>query len=139
MAKAIFAAGCFWGIQKSFSQLKGVLDTVAGYTGGHSENPTYREVCSGTTGHSEAVAVEFDPRKISFYELLEVFWKIHDPGQQKKPQYKSAIFFVGDEQKKIAEAFKKQLIDQGKDIKTDILPAGVFYPAEEYHQHYLDR
>jgi peptide-methionine (S)-S-oxide reductase len=142
--KATFAAGCFWGIEEVFRQTPGVLSTRVGYTGGHTTNPTYREVCSDQTGHAEAVEVEFDPEKISYKTLLDLFWNNHNPttlnrqGPDIGSQYRSAIFFHQPEQEKLAIETKNQLAEQlGKEIVTEILPAKIFYPAEEYHQQYL--
>jgi peptide-methionine (S)-S-oxide reductase len=144
--KAIFAAGCFWGVEELFRQLPGVVETTVGYIGGTTENPTYEEVCSHTTGHAEAVEVEYDPEKITYEDLLKVFWKGHNPtslnrqGADVGPQYRSAIFYLDDDQRKIAEASKEALIarrEYAEPIKTEITEAGPFYPAEEYHQKYF--
>ncbi len=141
--KATFAAGCFWGVQAAFDATPGVLQTAAGYTGGHVANPTYRQVCSHTTGHAEAVEVEFDSGKVSYKDLLALFWKIHDPrqadgqGPDLGDNYRSAIFTHGDAQQREAEASKAAQAVPGKPpIVTEIVPAGPFYPAEDYHQHY---
>jgi len=150
MQKATFSAGCFWGVQSSFEQLigKGVISTRVGYTGGSVVNPTYEDVSSGKTGHAESVEVIFDPDKISYYELLKYFWNIHDPttsdrqGYDIGPQYRSAVFFHNTQQKKIAEKYKKELANANKfknGIVTEIVPAFVFYPAEEYHQNYYKK
>ena len=145
---ATFAAGCFWGIEAAFRKLKGVLSTTVGYTGGHYENPSYKDVCSGTTGHAEAVLVEFDSSKISYSNLLKVFWSIHDPtlvnrqGPDVGTQYRSAIFYHSSQQKAQAEASKIKLEKSGKLMKpiaTEIAAAGRFYHAEEYHQRYLEK
>lgn len=140
---ATFAAGCFWGVQAAFDQTHGVLKTTAGYTGGHAPNPTYEQVCSHTTGHAEAVEVEFDPAVVSYANLLDLFWKIHDPrqvggqGPDMGDNYRSAIFTHSLGQKTQAEASKAALAAPGKPpITTEITPAGPFYPAEAYHQHY---
>lgn len=142
---ATFAGGCFWCMESAFEELPGVIEAVSGYTGGHKENPTYEEVCSGTTGHLEAVKVTYDPQKISYQELLEVFWKNIDPtdpeGQfvDRGSQYRTAIFYHNEEQKKLAEESKRKLEELGKfskPIVTEIRPASTFYPAEEYHQNY---
>lgn len=144
--KAIFAAGCFWGIESGFSQLEGVTSTEVGYIGGSTDNPTYKDVCAGTTNHAEAVLVEYDSDKISFDELLNVFWEIHDPTQLNRQgpdvgtQYRSAIFCLNEEQKDRAEASKKEVGESGrfsKKIVTEIVPADLFWKAEEYHQKYL--
>jgi len=141
--KATFAAGCFWGVQAAFDETKGVLKTRAGYTGGHVTDPTYEQVCSHTTGHAEAVEVEYDPAVVSYQQLLELFWKVHDPRQKNRQgpdigdNYRSAIFTHTPEQKAAAEASKAELDAKGKGpIATEIVQATEFYPAEAYHQHY---
>jgi len=143
--KATFAAGCFWCVEPSFSKIKGVTSTMAGYTGGRLENPTYEDVCTGQTGHAEAVQVEYDPSVASYDELLEVFWSSHDPttlnrqGPDVGEQYRSAIFFHSAEQEAAAKASKERLQNSGmyeKNIVTQIVPASAFYKAEEYHQKY---
>lgn len=148
MAKATFAAGCFWGVEDAFRQLKGVTSTTVGYTGGAKVNPTYKEVCTGTTGHAEAVEVEFNPEEISYLELLATFWKSHDPTQMNRQgpdfgtQYRSAIFFHDAEQEKEARDSKAILEKEGifkRPIVTQIQQAPVFYPAEEYHQQYFEK
>jgi len=148
MEKATFAAGCFWGIEAAFRQVKGVLSTAVGYTGGTTENPTYRDVCTHRTGHAEAVLVEFDPSVVPYDELLDVFWSIHDPttlnrqGPDFGSQYRSAIFYHNEEQKAAAVASKERLEKSGKyrnSIVTEITPASEFYMAEEYHQQYLEK
>ncbi len=144
--KAIFAAGCFWGVEEAFRILNGVVSTRAGYTGGTLENPGYYDVATGDTGHVESVEITFDPSLISFKDLLNVFWNIHDPttkdrqGPDIGSQYRSAIFYLGEDQKRIAwksleeqEAFGRF----GDSIKTEIVPASKFYPAEEHHQKYF--
>jgi len=142
---ATLAAGCFWCVEAIFEQQPGVLKVTSGYTGGTVPNPTYEQVCSHGTGHAEATEIVFDPSKTSFEKLLEVFWHAHDPttlnrqGNDVGDQYRSAIFYHGAEQKKIAEASRDALAKSGayKDpIVTEIVPAGVFYPAENYHQEY---
>jgi len=146
--KAIFAAGCFWGVESAFRKQAGVVSTEAGYAGGNSANPTYEEVCSGTTGHAEAVLVEFDPARVSYDELLGLFWSIHDPttpnrqGPDVGTQYRSAIFFLDPGQEAAALASKKKLGGSGHyrgNIVTEIRPAGEFYRAEEYHQQYNEK
>lgn len=146
--KATFAAGCFWGVEAAFRQIKGVLSTRVGYAGGSFENPTYRDVCSGTTGHAEAVEVGYDPSKVSYEDLLTVFWENHNPttlnrqGPDVGTQYRSAIFFHNPEQEAAARASKEELQKSGKysrDIVTEITPASEFYVAEEYHQQYLEK
>ena len=146
--KATFAAGCFWGIEETFRQVEGVTGTAVGYTGGHSDNPTYEGVCSGRTGHAEAVQVEFNPQKVSYEELLKVFWDCHDPttpdrqGWDMGTQYRSAIFYHTPEQKEAAEESMRQLQESGEydaPIVTQIVPAATFWRAEEYHQRYLQK
>lgn len=148
MAKATFAAGCFWGVEVTFRQLPGVLSTRVGYTGGNFANPTYQDVCTDRTGHAEAVEVEFDPAKISYEKLLDVFWENHDPTQLNRQgpdvgtQYRSAIFFHSPEQAAIARASKEQLEKShrfSRPIATQILPATEFFQAEDYHQQYLEK
>ena len=142
----IFAAGCFWGVQMAFDKFDGVISTTAGYTGGHFKNPGYEDVCSGKTGHVEAVQVIFNPKQISYEKLLEIFWKIHDPTQINRQgpdvgsQYRTAIFYTNEKQKKLAEESKKQHQKKirGK-IVTEIRKASTFYPAEAYHQKYYLR
>ncbi len=146
--KALFAGGCFWCMEKPFESLKGVKEVIPGYTGGDKENPTYNEVCSGNTGHREAVLVLYDPKEITYRELLEVFWKQIDPtdsgGQfaDRGSQYKTAIFYYNEEQRRLSEESKRILQESGifkKPIVTEILPAKAFYPAEEYHQDYYKK
>jgi peptide-methionine (S)-S-oxide reductase len=148
MAKATFAAGCFWGVEATFRQLPGVISTRVGYTGGRTENPTYKDVCTDTTGHAEAVQVEFDPAKISYDKLLDVFWENHDPTQLNRQgpdwgkQYRSAIFFHSPEQEAEAKGSKAKLEAAhrfSKPIVTQIVPAVEFYEAEDYHQQYLEK
>lgn len=145
---ATVAAGCFWGVEAAFRQLDGVVSTVVGYTGGTTLNPSYEEVCTGTTGHAEAVQVRYDPAEISYEELLDVFWHIHDPTQLNRQgpdvgsQYRSAIFYHDQEQHRAAERSKRQLQQSGRldgDVVTEIVPATPFYPAEEYHQRYHEK
>ena len=141
--KATFAAGCFWGPEEAFRILPGVIETRVGYTGGHIPNPSYEHVCTGTTGHAEAVEIIFDPTHISYEDLLQKFWTIHDPTQMNRQgpdignQYRSAIFYHTDEQKEIAEQSKDEHIANGKAVVTEITPASEFFPAEEYHQKYI--
>lgn len=148
MEKATFAAGCFWHVEEAFRHIKGVLSTTVGYTGGTTKNPTYEDVCTDTTGHAEVVEVTFDPNKVSYEELLTVFWDVHDPTTKNRQgpdignQYRSAIFYHTKEQKKQAEQSKKNLEKTGKykkKIVTEITQATTFYPAEEYHQQYLQK
>lgn len=142
--KATFAAGCFWSIQETYRKIPGVISTSAGYTGGAVDAPTYQQVCSDTTGHAEAVQITYDPEKVSYEQLLAVFWKIHDPttlnrqGPDVGTQYRSAIFYHSDSQKELAEA-SKQKLSVRRNIVTQILPATQFYDAEEYHQLYLQK
>lgn len=145
---ATVAAGCFWSVEAAFCQLDGVVSTVVGYTGGTTLNPSYEEVCTGTTGHAEAVQVRYDPAEISYEELLDVFWHIHDPTQLNRQgpdvgsQYRSAIFYHDQEQHRAAERSKRQLQQSGRldgDVVTEIVPATPFYPAEEYHQRYHEK
>jgi peptide-methionine (S)-S-oxide reductase len=148
MAKATFAAGCFWGVEATYRQLPGVISTRVGYTGGNSPNPTYKEVCTDTTGHAEAVEVDYDPAKLSYGKLLEVFWENHDPTQLNRQgpdwgkQYRSAIFFHSPEQETAAKTSKEQLEKSrrfSKPIVTQIVPAVTFFEAEDYHQQYLEK
>ena len=146
--KATFGAGCFWHVEDLLAKTKGVTSTKVGYTGGQLPNPTYEEVCTDKTGHAEAVEVEYDPNEISFEELLDVFWNNHNPttlnrqGPDVGIQCRSAIFYHDDEQKQIAEKSKNDLDKSGKfpnPIVTQIIPAPVFYKAEEYHQKYFKK
>ncbi|MEB3830468.1 peptide-methionine (S)-S-oxide reductase MsrA [Phormidium sp. CCY1219] len=148
MEKATFAAGCFWGVEERFRQVEGVISTAVGYTGGHFPNPCYLDVCARITGHAEAVRVEYDPQRISYEELLEVFWASHDPtqlnrqGPDRGEQYRSAIFYHSPAQEKAARSAKQKLQLSGKydkDIVTEIKPASEFWMAEEYHQQYVDK
>ena len=146
--KATFGAGCFWGVEAKFRSIKGVVDTKVGYMGGKKENPTYEDVCRDDTGHAEVCQVEFDPKKVSYEDLLKTFWNLHDPTQLNRQgpdvgaQYRSAVFYNSDAQKKSAEKLKLELEKfrqlKGK-IMTEIVPAGKFYMAEEYHQKYLEK
>lgn len=146
MEKATFGAGCFWGVEDSFQKIKGVVSTRVGYMGGTLKNPTYKDVCTDKTGHIEVVQMTYDPSIISYEKLLEIFWSIHDPTQLDRQgpdigtQYRSVIFYHTKEQKKIAEKSKqKQSKIIKKEIVTEITPAKEFYPAEEYHQKYLEK
>ncbi len=143
---AIFAAGCFWGVESAFRQVPGVLEAVSGYTGGTLANPTYRQVCSDTTGHAEAVRVTFDPQQVSYEKLLEIFWQIHDPttlnrqGPDSGSQYRSAIFVQNDEQRRLAKAsLAREQQNYSAPIVTQIADAAAFYPAEDYHQRYFEK
>ena len=145
MQKATFAAGCFWGVEATFRQIPGVISTRVGYIGGKTENPTYKEVCTDRTGHAEAVEVEFDPSKVAYNDLLQVFWENHDATQVNRQgpdwgtQYRTAIFYHSPEQQAQAEASKQALEKShryAKPIATQIVPAVTFYPAEDYHQDY---
>jgi peptide-methionine (S)-S-oxide reductase len=145
---ATFGAGCFWGVEAMFRKLPGVTSTRVGYTGGRTENPNYREVCSGRTGHAEAVEVTYDPERIPYAEILRVFWENHDPttpnrqGPDVGEQYRSAIFFHTREQEAEARASMDRLEAERRfrrPIVTQIVPSAVFYPAEEYHQQYLEK
>lgn len=144
---ATLANGCFWCTEAIFEQLDGVISAVSGYTGGQTENPTYKEVCTGETGHAEALQIVYDPAKISFDELLEVFWETHDPttlnrqGNDIGTQYRSGVFYHNQEQKEKAEKYKAELDKSGafdKPIVTEITPFTTFYPAENYHQEYFE-
>ena len=148
MEKATFAAGCFWGVEAAFRQTPGVLETEVGYSSGHTSNPTYEDVCTGQTGHAEAVQISFDPQKISYAQLLEVFWQCHDPTQHNRQgpdvgtQYRSAIFYHSPQQQTAALVSETQQQNSGsysKPIATEIVPTSTFYRAEEYHQQYLEK
>jgi len=145
---ATFGAGCFWGVEENFRRVPGVIEAVSGYSGGHTENPTYKEVCTDQTGHAEVVQVTFDPEKVSYEHLLEVFFQMHDPTQVNRQgpdfgkQYRTAIFFHSPEQEVKAHQVKQALDGSGKfrrPIATEITPAGPFWRAEEYHQRYLEK
>ncbi|HMF76252.1 MAG TPA: peptide-methionine (S)-S-oxide reductase MsrA [Bryobacteraceae bacterium] len=144
--KATFGAGCFWGVEAAFREIDGVTEALSGYAGGHTQNPTYKDVCTGNTNHAEVVEVEYDEDKVNYQQLLDLFWKSHDPTQLNRQgpdvgtQYRSVIFFHTPEQEKTARASKAELEKSGKfrrPIATVIEPAPAFYPAEEYHQQYL--
>lgn len=143
--KAIFAAGCFWGVEHLFKTADGVVKTRVGYTGGHTENPTYEEVCSGNTGHKEAIEVTYDPAKITYENLTKFFFEIHDFSQQNGQgpdlgeQYISVIFYLNEEQKKNAEKLIKELQAKGYKVATTIAKASKFWPAEDYHQNYYSK
>jgi peptide-methionine (S)-S-oxide reductase len=148
MAKATFAAGCFWGVEDAFRQVKGVTSATVGYTGGTTKDPSYKDVCTGKTGHAEAVDIEFDPDQVSYRELLAVFFQSHDPTQLNRQgpdfgtQYRSAIFFHEAEQEAAARDSKAALEQAGvfkRPIVTQIVPASEFFRAEEYHQKYFEK
>ncbi|MEB3180477.1 MAG: peptide-methionine (S)-S-oxide reductase MsrA [Nostocaceae cyanobacterium] len=148
MEKATFGAGCFWGVEAKFRQIKGVVSTSVGYMGGHFENPIYLDVCARITGHAEVVQVEYDPTVVSYEQLLNVFWNIHDPtslnrqGADRGEQYRSVIFYHTKEQEATARSSKRKLQLSGKydkDIVTQIQPASTYWLAEEYHQQYLEK
>lgn len=145
---ATFGAGCFWGVEVTFRSVKGVKDALVGYLGGSMENPTYKDVCTGRTGHAEVVQVEFDPSQVTYDKLLDVFWENHNPttlnrqGPDIGTQYRSAIFYHSDEQRRIAEESKAKQTASGRfsrPIVTEITPATTFYRAEDYHQRYLEK
>ena len=145
---ATFGAGCFWGIEAAFRRVPGVLEAIVGYSGGHTANPTYKDVCTDETGHAEVVQVTFDPEKVSYEQLLKAFWEMHDPTQVNRQgpdfgsQYRTAIFFHSAEQEAIAKKSRAALEASGKfkrAIATEITPADTFYRAEEYHQKYLQK
>ena len=146
MSIATFAAGCFWGVEAAFRQVDGVLSTRVGYTGGVTEKPTYEQVCTGSTGHAEAVEVEFDPKRVSYLQLLDVFWDNHDPttlnrqGPDAGTQYRSAVFFHDDVQHAAAVKSREEAqTKHDRPIVTEITEATPFYAAEEYHQQYLEK
>ena len=146
MEIATFGAGCFWGVEARFQKVKGVIKTTVGYMGGNLKNPTYEQVCTDKTGHAEVVQVTYDSKQLSYEKLLDTFWAIHDPTQINRQgpdvgkQYRSVIFYNNDQQKKIAEKSKKQIQKKySRKIATEITSAKEFYPAEEYHQKYLQK
>jgi len=148
MATAIFAAGCFWHVEHAFRQIPGVTGVESGYTGGHVEKPGYRQVCSGDTGHAEAVRVQYDPERVTYDDLLKLFWQCHDPTQVNRQgpdvgtQYRSAIFYTDEVQREAAERSKNAEEWSGRHnapIATELAPAGEFYRAEEYHQRYFEK
>jgi peptide-methionine (S)-S-oxide reductase len=148
MKKAMFGAGCFWGVEETFRKVKGVVETAVGYSGGTMETPTYEDVCTDKTGHAEVVEIVYDPSLVSYEELLDIFWNSHNPttpnrqGPDIGTQYRSVIFFHGAEQEATARASKERLQQSGKygkEIVTEIIPALKFYRAEEYHQRYLEK
>lgn len=143
--KAIFAAGCFWGVEYYFQNAKGVISTKVGYTGGNIENPSYEEVCCKTSGHYEAIEVVFDNEKTSYEEMAKLFFSVHDFSQENGqgpdigPQYRSAIFYIDKKQKETAENLIKELENRGHKVATEIKSATLFYPAENYHQRYYEK
>ena len=148
LEKAYFSAGCFWGVESFFKKVSGVKETTVGYCGGHTKNPTYKDVCTGTTGHAETIELVFNQKEVSFETLLKNFWDIHDPtlmnrqGPDIGSQYRSAIFYTNKEQKEIAEKVKKEINDSkkfSKPIVTKITKFEKFWPAEEYHQDYEEK
>ncbi len=148
MKKATFGAGCFWGVEATFRKVAGVRSALVGYSGGSFENPSYEDVCSGKTGHAEVVQLEYEPSEASYEDLLEVFWNCHDPttvnrqGPDIGTQYRSAVFFHDTDQESAAITFKEKLQSSGRyssPIVTEITPAEAFYPAEDYHQRYLEK
>jgi len=145
---AVFGAGCFWGVESSFRAVEGVVDVAVGYAGGDVAKPSYRQVCTGKTGHAEVVQVEYDPARVTFAQLVEVFWQIHDPttlnrqGPDFGTQYRSVIFYSDEDERKAAEESKQRLDKSGqlgRPVVTQIVPAAEFYRAEEYHQRYYER
>ena len=148
MEKATFGAGCFWGVEARFRKVNGVIDAVSGYSGGNTKNPTYKDVCTDKTGHAEVVQVTYDPSIVSYEEILEVFWNIHNPttlnrqGWDIGTQYRSVVFYHSEDQKQKALKLKEKLDKSGrykKPIVTEITPASEFYKAEEYHQRYYEK
>lgn len=148
MKTATFGAGCFWGVEEAFRRERGVIDTAVGFSGGSFENPTYKDVCSGRTGHAEVVQLEFDPLKITYEELLDLFWSVHDPTQLNRQgpdtgtQYRTVIFFHHTEQESAARLAKDAIDRSGRlagPVVTEIVPAGTFWRAEDYHQQYIAR
>ena len=147
MELATFGSGCFWCTEAVFQRMKGVDKVISGYAGGHVDNPTYHQVCTGDTGHAEVVQVHYDPSQVSYEQLLEVFWKTHDPttpnrqGNDHGPQYRSVIFYHTEDQKRLAEGYKKKLEEEKiweDPIVTEITPFTNFYSAEDYHQNYYN-
>ena len=146
MAKATFGAGCFWGVEAAFRQVKGVTATAVGYMGGTTQHPSYQDVCSKTTGHAEVVEVQYDPEQVAFEDLLDVFWKSHNPttlnrqGPDVGTQYRSAVFFHSPDQETTSQSSKDNAAANFTEpIVTEIMPASTFWRAEEYHQQYLEK
>jgi peptide methionine sulfoxide reductase msrA/msrB len=145
LQRAIFSGGCFWGVEHLFREVPGVISVRSGYTGGHTEKPTYRQVCTGTTGHAESVEILFDPAKVTYEQLARRFFEIHDPttkdrqGPDVGSQYRSAVFYLNDEQKQTAEKLIELLRQRGYKVVTEVTKAGTFWPAEEYHQDYVNK
>src|SRR3989344_4373931 len=148
LREAMFGAGCFWGVQYDFDQVKGVIETEVGYAGGHTENPTYKNVCTNKTGHAEVVYLKYDEKLVTYNELLKIFWEMHDPttmnrqGPDIGSQYRSIIFYYDDEQKELADKSKEELDKSGRyknPVVTEIVLASKFYRAEEYHQKYFEK
>jgi peptide-methionine (S)-S-oxide reductase len=146
MENATFAAGCFWGVEANFQKINGIKKTTVGYMGGATKNPKYEQVCTGKTGHAEVIQIGYDPEEIKYEKLLEIFWDIHDPTQLNRQgldigkQYRSIIFYHNETKKKLAvESKQKQQQKTDKKIVTEITPIKEFYPAEEYHQKYLEK
>jgi peptide-methionine (S)-S-oxide reductase len=147
-AKTMFGAGCFWGVESAFRQIEGVVETAVGYSGGGLKDPTYEDVCTGRTGHAEVVLVEYDPSRLTYEKLLDLFWEIHDPttkdrqGPDRGSQYRSAIFYFNPDQEQAARDSLARQEGSGRfdnPIVTEIVPAGAFYRAEEYHQRYNEK
>ncbi len=142
--KAIFAGGCFWGVEHYFQRAHGVRSTRVGYTGGHKDDPTYEEVCSGNTGHAEAIEVEYDPRETTYEALARLFFETHDPTQSDRQgpdvghQYRSAVYYLSEAQRETAEHLIELLRAKGYDVVTEVEPATAFWPAEDYHQRYYE-
>jgi peptide-methionine (S)-S-oxide reductase len=148
MAQAYFAAGCFWGVEHAFRQVRGVQAVVSGYAGGDTASPSYEEVCTGSTGHAETVQLDYDPDQVTFGELVDVFFSIHDPTQVNRQgpdigsQYRSAIFYTSEHQRDTAQDAKARLSESGeasRPVATEIVPYSAFYPAEDYHQRYFEK
>jgi peptide-methionine (S)-S-oxide reductase len=142
LEKATFGAGCFWGVEETYRKMKGVVGTRVGFLGGEAENPTYEDVCRGSSGHTEVVEVVYDPALVSYEDLLHVFWNVHDPTFAAKTQYQSVIFYHNPQQEAAAKVSKERIEKSGffqRDVLTRIMPAPVFYEAEEYHQKFFQK